>query len=238
MNVIEQPLPRVLIHPDGHYLCGSDGSPFFWLGDTAWQLIQETTREECSYYLRTRARQGFSVIQTVVLAEFGGVKNPTALGYLPFVNEEPTRPNDDFFDRVVEIVDEAASLGLYVALVPAWGDKLTSPWGSGPRIFRGDNLQDAEGYGRYLAGKLKTRTNVVWVLGGDRPARLAGMNNEYLAKIAREAGFGPERAGRRFGPPWPPDCRRVESGFQRLSIIRRADQNLPRPFSTMRPGSR
>ena len=62
-------LPRVVVHPEGHHLCGADGSPFFWLGDTAWQLIQQLTPDECSYYLHTRSRQGFTVIQTVVLAE-------------------------------------------------------------------------------------------------------------------------------------------------------------------------
>ena len=98
-------LPRIVVHPDGHLLAGEDGSPFFWLGDTAWQLIQELTREECSYYLQTRASQGFTVIQTVVLAEFGGVKQPTTTGLLPFADQDPRRPNDAFFDRVVEIVD-------------------------------------------------------------------------------------------------------------------------------------
>ena len=135
-------------------MSGVDGSPFFWLGDTAWQLIQGTTRHECSYYLQTRARQGFTVILTVVLSEMGGVREPTVTGLLPFANMDPTRPNEAFFDRVVEIVDEAGRLGLYVALVPAWGDKLTSPWGSGPRLFRNDNLDVAMQYGRYLAGKL------------------------------------------------------------------------------------
>jgi len=200
-------LPRIFVHPDGHYLAGADGSPFFWLGDTAWQLIQEATREECSYYLQTRARQGFTVIQAVVLAEFGGVKEPTTTGLLPFVNGDPRRPNGSFFDSVVEVVDEAARHELYVALVPAWGDKLTAPWGTGPRLFRNDNLQDAEGYGNYLAGRLKTRTNVLWVLGGDRPARLTGMNNDYLAQMGRDAGFPPEQ-------DWTPIWRAMAAGLK------------------------
>jgi hypothetical protein len=162
-----------VVHPEGHFLTGVDGQPFFWLGDTAWQLIQDTTREECSYYLQTRARQEFTVIQTVVLAEFRGVKEPTATGLLPFAESDPRRPNNDYFNRVVEIVDEAATLGLYVALLPAWGDKLTAPWGAGPRLFRNDNLEDAERYATYLAGKLKARSNVLWILGGDRPPRAA-----------------------------------------------------------------
>ena len=60
------PLP-VSVSPNGHYLVTSDGKPFFWLADTAWELIHSTTREEAQYYLQARAQEGFTVIQTVVL---------------------------------------------------------------------------------------------------------------------------------------------------------------------------
>lgn len=184
-----KPLPRIVVHAEGHLLSGTDGSPFFWLGDTAWQLIQDLTREECSYYLHTRARQGFTVIQTVVLAEFRGVKEPTALGLLPFAEMDPKRPNDDYFDRVVEIVTEAGRRGLYVAVLPAWGDKLTAPWGAGPRLFRNDNLDVARGYAHYLAARLRSHPNVLWILGGDRPARLAGLEKDWVARTSKETGF-------------------------------------------------
>ena len=39
------PLPRVAVHPAGRYLQTEDGRPFFWLADTAWQLVHSTTRE-------------------------------------------------------------------------------------------------------------------------------------------------------------------------------------------------
>lgn len=186
-------LPFLRVDRSGHYLETSTGQPFFWMGDTAWYLLHATTREECTYYLRTRARQGFNVIQTVVLSEGDGLRKPSALGLLPFVDLDPMRPVEAYFDRVVEVVDEAASLGLYVALVPTWGDKLTAPWGDGPRVFRNDNLPVAEAYGRYLGGKLKGRTNLVWLLGGDRPPRLQGMDNEYLQDLGRKAGFAPDQ---------------------------------------------
>jgi hypothetical protein len=159
-------LPRVIVHSEGHFLSGVDGSPFFWLGDTAWQLIQGTSRDECTYYLQARARQGFTVILTVVLSEMGGVREPTATGLLPFADMDPRQPNEAYFDRIIEIVGEAEKLGLYVALLPAWGDKLTAPWGSGPRLFRNDNLDVAAQYASYLAGKLKKCANVLWILGG------------------------------------------------------------------------
>jgi hypothetical protein len=200
-------LPALGVHPSGHFLQTADGATFFWLGDTAWQLIHDTTREECSYYLRTRFLQGFTVIQTVVLTEFDGLNRPTEFGERPLFENDPLRPNPAYFKRVAEIVDEAAAHGLYVALVPVWGDKLTAPWGAGPRIFTRENLPAATGFARYLGALLKERTNVIWLLGGDRPARIAGMHNDYLSKMAAEAGFPPDQ-------DWTPIWRSLAAGLE------------------------
>lgn len=210
------PLPRVEVHPGGHFLQTADGRPFFWLGDTAWQLVHSTTREECTYYLHTRARQGFNVVQTVILPENDSIRVRSALGLLPFDGEDPARPNSAYFDRVVEIVDEAASLGLYVALVPSWGDKLTAPWGAGPRVFRADNLPVARGYGRYVGERLRDRTNLVWMLGGDRPARLRGMENDFLQSLARESGFPPDQD---WTPVWREMAAGLEEGLGRKPVV-------------------
>lgn len=200
-------LRSVRVHAGGHFLETDDGRPFFWLGDTAWQLVASTTRDECSYYLRTRARQGFTVVQAVVLAEMDGVNTASALGQRPFVDNDPLKPNDAYFDRVVEIADEAASLGLYVAFLPAWGDKITAPWGTGPRLFRLDNLSTARAYGQYLGAKLRGRTNVLWMLGGDRPATLdASKPNEWPQTAATQAGFAPDT-------DWRPIWRAIAAGI-------------------------
>ena len=66
---------------DNHrYLQYEDGTPFFYLGDTAWELFHRLNREEAVRYLTNRAEKGFTVIQAVVLAEMGGfasiVPNP------------------------------------------------------------------------------------------------------------------------------------------------------------------
>lgn len=201
-------LPRLAVHPDGHYLQTADGRPFFWLGDTAWQLIASTTREECSYYLHTRARQGFTITQVVVLAEMDGVNQPSDFGERPFIGNDPSRPNDRYFDRVAAIVDEAAAVGLYVALLPAWGDKLTAPWGAGPRLFRLDNLPVVRAYARYLGEKLAGRTNVVWMLGGDRPAVLdPSKPDEWPQTQAKEAGFAVDT-------DWRPIWREMAAGLE------------------------
>ena len=191
-------MPSIAVHAGGHFLQTEDGKPFFWLGDTAWELIHHTTREECSYYLKTRAAQGYTVIQTVVLSEFEGVREPSALGERPLIDNDPGKPNPKYFDRIVEIVDEAAARGLYVALVATWGDKLTAPWGAGPRLFTLENLPVARSFANYLASRLKDRTNVVWILGGDRP---------------------PRRAETDWTPIWREIARGLEEGLGRKPVI-------------------
>ncbi|WP_446745348.1 glycoside hydrolase family 140 protein [Silvibacterium acidisoli] len=209
-------LPRIRVHNDGHLLETEDGKPFFWLGDTAWQLIASTTREECSHYLQTRARQGYSIFQTVVLAEMDGIRKETPLGMRPFENDDPRRPVDAYFDRVVEIVREAGSRGLYVALVPVWGDKLTAPWGAGPKIFRNDNLADAEAYTRYLANRMRGEPNVVWILGGDRPPQLTGIQDKGMLERAARQGWP---ADTDWKPIWRALARGLKDGSETEPLI-------------------
>ncbi len=219
----ETRLRPIRVHPGGHYLETDDGRPFFWLGDTGWQLIHSTTRDECDYYLRTRARQGFTVIQAVVLAEMDGVKKTSAFGQKPFVDDDPSKPNEAYFDRVVEVVDTAASYGLYMALLPAWGDKVTAPWGAGPRLFTLDNLPVARAYGRYLGRKLRGRTNVVWMLGGDRPARLDGTTpNDWPNVAAKNAGFTTDY-------DWTPIWREIATGLTEESAAKPVCLYHPQP---------
>lgn len=186
-------LAPIEVNAGGHYL-ETNGQPFFWLADTAWQLIDACTPEETAYYLHARGEQGFDVIQATILAEFDGLNIPNAIGERPFRDNDPSQPNEAYFDHVVDVVDLAAANHLYVALLPAWGDKVTAPWGAGPRIFTLENLPIARAYGRYLGAKLKSRSNVVWMLGGDRPASLIGSTSgEYPQSPAVEAGFPPNQ---------------------------------------------
>ena len=147
------------------FLVKPDGSPFFYLGDTAWELFHRLNREEAELYLRDRADKGYTVIQAVVLAEFGGLTEPNPYGHLPLKDKDPTKPVEDYFKHVDYVVDKAASLGLWTAMLPTWGDKVNKKWGQGPEIF---TPQNAEVFGEYLGRRYKDRP-IIWMLGGDRP---------------------------------------------------------------------
>jgi hypothetical protein len=146
------------------FLVRDDGTPFFYLGDTAWELFHRLTREEAEMYLTDRASKGFTVIQAVALAEFGGLTDPNRYGHLPLVDKDPTKPVEEYFQHVDWVVDRANQLGLVVALLPTWGDKVNKKWGQGPEIFV---PQNAGPFGEYLGRRYKNK-GVIWMLGGDR----------------------------------------------------------------------
>jgi hypothetical protein len=156
------------VSPNKRYIVKQDGTPFFYLGDTAWELFHRLNREEADKYLQNRAEKGFTVIQAVVLAELDGLNDPNPYGHTPLKNNDPIQPNEDYFKHVDYIVNKAAELGLYIAMLPTWGDKLYKDnWGTGPEIF---NPQNAKAYGEYI-GKRYANKPVIWVMGGDRNPR-------------------------------------------------------------------
>ena len=93
------------VAPNGRYLIHTDGTPFFYLGDTAWEIYQRLKREEADHYLQDRAEKGFTVIQTAVLAEHDGLRNPNPYGHVPLHDMDPTRPNEAYFKHVDYIVN-------------------------------------------------------------------------------------------------------------------------------------
>jgi hypothetical protein len=146
-----------------------NGKPFFWLGDTAWELFHRLNREEADHYLKRRSEQGFTVIQAVVLAETDGLRVPNAVGEIPLINNDPAKPNEKYFQHVDYIIDKANSYNINIGLLPTWGDKLFADrWGKGPEIF---NEKTAAAYGEWIAKRYKDKTNIIWILGGDRNPR-------------------------------------------------------------------
>jgi hypothetical protein len=146
-----------------------NGKPFFWLGDTAWEMFHRLTREEANTYLKTRSEQGFTMIQAVAIAELDGMHTPNAYGDFPLIDDDPARPNEKYFELVDYMIDKAEQYHLNIALLPTWADKVyKNTWGKGPEIFNDTN---AAAYGSWLAKRYKNKTNVIWVLGGDRKPR-------------------------------------------------------------------
>jgi hypothetical protein len=160
---------RLKVSDNQRYLVHQDGKPFFWLGDTAWELFHRLTKAEADEYLKHRSSQGFTVIQAVVLAELDGLNVPNSEGAVPLLNNDPAKPNEEYFRHMDYVIDKAAEYGMVIALLPTWGDKIFKDrWGKGPEIF---NISNAAAYGEWIGSRYKNRENIIWVLGGDRTPR-------------------------------------------------------------------
>lgn len=158
---------QLQVTPNGHYLQYADGTPFFWLGDTGWELFHRLTLKEIAQYLDNRYAKGFNVIQAVILPELDGLRVPNRYGHVPLIGMDPDKPNEDYFTVVDSVVKMAEKRNMMMALLPTWGDKVTLNYGGlGPVVFTPEN---AYRYGLFLGKRYKDNTNVIWVLGGDRP---------------------------------------------------------------------
>ncbi len=151
------------VSSNGRYLTDEKGKPFFYLGDTAWELFHRLDREEADLYLENRAEKGFTVIQAVVIAERDGLNEPNPYGETPLVDKDPKQPNEKYFEHVDYIVEKAESLGLFIGMLPTWG-AYWSHLNPENVIF---NPENAYTYGEFLGKRYKNKP-IIWILGGDR----------------------------------------------------------------------
>lgn len=194
-------LLRLKVSDNQRSIVTSDGKPFFWLGDTGWELFHRLGRGEAAAYFKKRSEQGFTVIQAVALPELDGLRTPNANGDLPFTDTGFTKPNERYFAYIDTLMDVAASYGLYIALLPTWGDKVFKDWwGTGPEIWHPDNIYV---YGKWIGARFRNKANLIWIIGGDRDPRPGSADVAVwrsLAKGVTEGVGGADKALMTFHP--------------------------------------
>lgn len=170
---------QIKADPSKTFLQTKEGKPFFWMADTGWKLFHRLSRQEAVHYLDVRNKQHFNVIFAVAFEEVTGPLRKNYYGDEPFKNLKTlefntTRGNDfrdsvayDYWDHADYIINEAQKRNMYIALLFTWGDKVTMREGD-TRLFTNDSI--AYHYAKTLVSRYKDKKNVIWMLGGDRPA--------------------------------------------------------------------
>ncbi|MBC2664204.1 glycoside hydrolase family 140 protein [Novosphingobium flavum] len=178
--------PPLSVAPGGHYLLAG-GKPFFWMGDTGWLLLSRTSRAEAERYLVTRKRQGFNVVQVMVL-HTERMANPATGTALE--NGDPGRPRVtpgsdparageyDYWDHLDWVAQRAEELGIYLALVPCWGS-IADEGKLNPR--------NAAAYGRFLGERYGRRPNIIWLNGGDTRSEQRSIVWDALGAAIKQA---------------------------------------------------
>jgi hypothetical protein len=154
---------KLKVSANGRYFVDQGGKPFFYLGDTCWLLFQRLNHEELDEYLKDRAAKGFTVIQAYVVRGLGKKHpdgNSSLLAATPFIDRDPTRPNEEFFKNVDYVVNRANELGLVMGLVTAKSWHVTE---HPEKVF---DEKNAYTFGKFLGERYKNNA-VLWFPGGD-----------------------------------------------------------------------
>jgi len=160
------------ISSNNRYLVDQNGSPFLINDVSSWGLgaAIPTIEEVCEYLDSVKTKAGCNAVMLGVTSgcEINVTRNnnPCWGNVCPFKSgTDFSTPNDVYFNHVADIIDSAKVRNMLVILGVSylgydpgdgWQDEIVN---NGPEKCRY--------FGRYLGGKFKNKTNIIWFAGGD-----------------------------------------------------------------------
>jgi hypothetical protein len=146
------------ISSNGRHFTATGGKPFFWLGDTQWNLWRCHTSAEALAILENRKAIGFTVVQVMLNGWGAGleydpvfrVPSPTTNGEA-YPGRDLARPNEAYFRHMDEVVAGAEALGLVLAIGL-----------DHPRLLLA-TPSNARAWGRWVGERYSGRRNIIWV---------------------------------------------------------------------------
>ncbi len=184
------------------YFEHADGTPFFWLADTAWNGVLLSQAADWDHYLKQRVKQGFTAVQFVTTQWRGCPPGPVAYEGTENITLKP-----ELFQREDERITALNDKGLIAAPVNLWTLTDSDP---GQTLAEADAIRLA----RYQVARWGAH-QVVWLLGGDGCYERSGLIDKFR-QIGR-ATFG-DRHDRLVtlhpcGIYWPGESFRDEDWF-------------------------
>lgn len=206
----DEKMPTLRVSETNPHLMETEpGKPIFVNNFTLWKLIEHGSREDIDEILTLCKEKGYNMVSSMILgiATWQGADYPAGTnvyGADAFVRDstgwpdplspvttsgsDPGDPSQyDFWDHVEYVIDCAASKKMYITLHPAWGN-----WFSG--FVHGQKPEDvllfddhsAYRYGHWLGARFGDKSNVVWMLGGDRSAIYDKRTRWYSDSVSRD----------------------------------------------------
>jgi hypothetical protein len=145
------------VSDNGHYLLAPNGEPFFWQGDTEWELFYLLTAQDAKDLLKARRAQGFTVIQAMCDGIFPKWvrtdRLPPLDQLMPWLNGDPLMPNEAFFQRMDAIVASAQENHQLLLIGVYHADDVGAK-----RV----TVANVGSWTRWLAHRYKNAPNIIW----------------------------------------------------------------------------
>jgi hypothetical protein len=169
------------VSQDRRYLTYADNTPFFWLGDTAWNGPLKADARSWELYLKDRVAKGFNVIQYVTTQWRTAMGNADGRG--AWYGRERIEVDPVFFQWMDERLDAMNDYGLVGAPILIWTHTERSAQFNPGYLLPDDQIILLA---KYMVARWGAH-HVVWMLAGDADYR--GAKAERWKKIGR-AVFG------------------------------------------------
>ena len=188
------------VSENGRYLTWRNGTPFYYVADTPWQLLASLDLPATKEYVDIRAEQGFTALQLVATPwsfddaaarwDFEGEQGQArvnAYGEAPFFDADGDvprktgdvrfdQPNDAYWQHVDAVLDYLASKGMAAYFIPLWASNFSRSFSEGAHYA----------IGKTLGERYREQKNLIWVLGGDE-ARVSVGKYRKLYRGLRDA---------------------------------------------------
>jgi hypothetical protein len=157
----------IRVSPDNRYFIHDDGTPFFYLADTAWNGPLLASREDWEIYLNIRKDQKFSAVQFVT-TQWRASPDGDLMREKAYTGTDKIALNPRFFQRLDERFDAINKAGLLAVPVMLWAIN----GGTDPKVNPGVSLPEEQAIllGRYMVGRWGAHA-VAWILAGDSDYR-------------------------------------------------------------------
>jgi len=178
----------IQVSENRRYLVHADGTPFFWLSDTAWNGALKSDATSWEVYLKDRVDKGFTAVQFVATQWLAAAGNADLR--LAYLGKEKIWIDPLFYQWLDERIDALNAHGLVAAPVLIWA----AHWNKRTLDLNpGTSLPDDQiiVLARYMVARYGAH-QVIWILAGDSDYR--GERAARWKKIGR-AVFG-EHPGR------------------------------------------
>ena len=164
------------LSPNRRYLVDRLANPFLVKEISAWGLIQSMSELEATEFMDRVQVRGFNTLLVSVISNdqrFAG-KPPSWQGHNPFLTPgDFSTVNHEYFEHVDRVLAMARAKGLLVLLVPCYlgyPDDPTQGWAQA-LLDPANSLDKSREYGRFLGGRYRLFSNILWVAGGDNSAK-------------------------------------------------------------------
>lgn len=138
------------ISPGCRHFVDAQGKPFFWLGDTLWHLYRSFSPADAKEILEIRKDQGFSVVLAMLIG-YEPEPRPNINGDMPWIDGDPSRPNEKYYEHVDRIMEVACELG-FVQVLGVY-HKTQDP------CYTRNRARES---GRWIAARYRRVPHIVW----------------------------------------------------------------------------